>query len=167
MFRRVFRALVAVCAIATLLTVPLHASASPARPAAGPSAVAAEDCVVPFWGIFHPRTLLATPFGPGAQAVQWWDRSDIDAARIGIYSPLTGQFQPTTEWWPLLSPNCTTFDALATDGIRAPVVGWGRIRTPFGEAVFATQYFFAFGRWGNYNYETHLFHPSTDWTPVA
>lgn len=149
------RHLLAVLVVAAALLVAVPANAT-----------AAAGCPNPFWGFFCPTPYLSTDFGPVAQATQI-SAAGADA-RIGRYSPLTGDFSPTTEWMNMVRNDWVEIDAArATDGVVAPVKGYATVETAFGEAAWVTQYFFTHGRWGIYNLVTATFYPSGDWFPVT
>jgi hypothetical protein len=151
MIRRLFAVLVLACAFVT--AVPGNAAA-------------AGQCPNPFWGIFCPTPYLSTGYGAVAQATQL-SVAGADA-RYGMYSPITGAFQPSTDWMDLVKNRWIEEDSVkATDNVVAPVKGYASVNTPYGEASWVTQYYFGYGRWGIYNLVTGLFYPSGDWFPVA
>lgn len=151
MIRRLLAVLVLACAF--VVVVPGHAAA-------------AGQCPNPFWGIFCPTPYLSTGFGPVAQATQI-SVAGADA-RYGKYSPITGAFEPSTEWMPMVKNNWIELDKVkATDDFVAPIKGYASVNTPMGEAAWVTQYFFGYGRWGIYNFYTKLFYPEVGWTPVT
>lgn len=129
-------------------------------------AAAAGQCPHPFWGIYCPTPYLSTGYGAVAQATQ------VSAAggdaRYGKYSPITGAFSPSTEWWDIVRNKWVELDAVkSTDNVVAPIKGYATVATPLGEASWVTQYFFGYGRWGIYNLNTQLFYPESDWFPVS
>jgi hypothetical protein len=155
MIRRTLHVLAVLVAAGALLFAAAPANAAPAA-----------GCPNPFWGIFCPTPYLSTGFGPVAQATQI-SAAGADA-RIGKYSPLTGEFAPSTEWMNMVKNGWVEIDkAKATDGVVAPVKGYATVETAFGEAAWVTQYFFTHGRWGIYNLVTATFYPQGDWFPVS
>jgi hypothetical protein len=134
--------------------------------AAPANAAAAPGCPNPYERLFCPTPYLATDFGPVAQATQL-SIAGADA-RYGKYSPLTGKFEPTTDWMNMIKNGWVEIDAVkATDGVVAPIKGYAVVNTPMGGASWVTQYFFTHGRWGIYNVVTKLFYPQGDWYPVT
>ncbi len=166
MIRRSLGALVALGTTVALLVVPVQAGASPARPANGPSTIAAAGCPVPFWGIFCSEPYLSTPLGPLAQATQI---NGEGGARPGKYSPVRDQFLGTPGWMLLTGNRWYEFDVVqSTDGVVAPVKGYGRVYHPvIGEVLYATQYFFTHARWGVYSFRTKVFNPTDPWYPIV
>lgn len=151
MIRRLLAVFVLACA--SLVAVPGNASA-------------AGQCPIPFWGIYCPTPYLSTGYGAVAQATQI-SAAGADA-RIGMYSPITGAFSPSTGWMDMVKNDWVEIaEAKATDGVVAPVKGYAVVDTPYGPASWVTQYFFGYGRWGTYNLVTKLFYPQGDWFPVT
>lgn len=133
---------------------------------APPSAAAFSGCPNPFWGIFCPEPYLMTPLGALSQGTQI-SAAGADA-RMGLYSPETDKFMPSTDWMSMVKNRWIREDKIkATDGVVAPVKGYASVSTPFGEASWAIQYFFDYGRTGIYNLTTNTFYPQGDWYPVA
>lgn len=151
MIRRLVAALILACAF--VVVVP-------------GSATAAGKCPNPFWGIFCPTPHLSTGYGAVAQATQI-SSAGADA-RYGMYSPITGDFAPSTDWMKMIDNKWVEFSAVkSTDGVEAPIKGYATVHTPLGKASWVTQYFFGYGRWGIYNFVTGLFYPQGDWYPVT
>ncbi|RZS38975.1 hypothetical protein EV193_104186 [Herbihabitans rhizosphaerae] len=158
MTNRIPRVLATTGVALALAAVPGVAQATPA-PAAGttPITIAAAPCPNPFWGLFCTRPYLATPFGPVSQATQL---SGDGRARAGKYSPITGEFAPSTGWLRIIRQELYDLQAArATDGQIGRVTGYAQLSSPLGPAVWATQFQSGRGRWGVYNFATNLFYP--------
>jgi hypothetical protein len=148
---------VLVTAVLTMAT----ATATTAQASNGVNTFNTLACAMPF---------LATGYGPIAQCTQL--STSQTTGRAGLYSPITGQFQPQTDWLEVVENGWVTGNRIsATDGALAMTTGFVSLLTPFGPAVWSTQYRNGNteGRWGNVNLITGRFYPGGDghWTPVS
>lgn len=108
--------------------VPVVADAVPASaPAIVTSQPAGESGVQATRGC--PLPYLSTGYGPLAQCTQVSGAS----GRAGFYSPLTGQFSPTTGWLPVHAVGWYSWNS-------GTIRGWTSLQTAYGPAVWATQY---------------------------
>jgi hypothetical protein len=115
-----------------------------------------------------PDVYLATGFGPVQVCAE--ENPEGTQARYGYYSPLTDQFNPSTDWMPLdpaLRGRKFERDIAGSDGQVGEFHGWDVVGTTFGGATWGTQIQGTRGRWGVFNWHTRLFYPQGDWTQRA
>jgi hypothetical protein len=110
-----------------------------------------------------PMPYLMTGFGPVAQCTQRVG----DQARVGLYSPYTGDFGEQTDWLPVVDASWYDGEVQATDEVVAEARGYAVLNTVYAGAVWATQYRDGEGRWGTFNVYTNEFHPAENgWQPL-
>jgi hypothetical protein len=144
MVNRIIRVLVVLAVTAAAVAVPAAAHAAPS----------AHHCVQP---------TLATGFGPLELCMEAVD----GRARTEFWSPITLQFTPTGDFFPVARSEIWINQVNSTDGVVAVALGWGVLSTAFGATVYAVQRQGNQGRWGNVNLHTNLFYPSTGWLAVV
>jgi hypothetical protein len=110
---------------------------------------------------------LNTSYGPVGQCVQ-----DTGAwGRVGMYSPLTRTFSPTSEFMRFTVPygrNYFGSTIRGTDGVVGQVRGYGEFETAYGPAIWATQVRSnGLARWGVWNHYNNIFSPSSGWFSVC
>jgi hypothetical protein len=139
----------------------------PREPGPGPGPDQAGRATIPIDGeapLHCPMPYLNTPYGAVAQCTQ----QSGGQARIGFYSPITQDFQPTIGWTEVTQDRWYEGSMLATDGVRAEVRGYAVVGTDYGPGVFATQYLDGKARWGSVNLFTDRFYPSeSGWQDIA
>lgn len=110
-----------------------------------------------------PMPYLSTAYAALAQCTE----SSNGRARIGWYSPFTDVFDSNTGWMKIVDHRWYDSPALATDGISGHARGYATVETPYGPAVWVTQYRDGEGRWGLVNLITGKFYESQGWQPTG
>ena len=86
-------------------------------------------------------------------------------ARPGLW--INGKFSSSSAWYQLANANWfSSWWLCADDGGCGIVGGYGVLATPYGAAVFVTQYRGEEGRWGSWNLHTNKFYPGGPWLDV-
>jgi serine/threonine-protein kinase len=133
---------------------------APAPAPAGPEVIAVQvgaqviRCAAPS---------LATGYGPIHNCTE----VSGGQGRNGLYSPLTQQFNPSTDWVQVGEAVVYKLNVSANDGQTGTFVGFASLQMGYGPVVYGTQYQGNQGRFGNYNLLANAFYPSGDWTPVV
>lgn len=141
MVTRLAQVLVVLCVASIVVAVPTAANAE------GPSQY---NCSLP---------RLATPYGPLEICTEISD----GRGRAVLWSPITTQFSPISEFFPVAASGAFSGFVTATDGVTALYLGDAVLATGYGATVYAVQQWGNLGRWGNVNLHTNLFYPSTGW----
>jgi hypothetical protein len=146
---------------------PANANPTPAAPGPGPApAPAGPEVITVQVGtqvIRCAAPLLATGYGPIHNCTE----VSGGQGRNGLYSPLTQQFNASTDWVPVGEAVGYKLNVSANDGQTGTFVGFASLQTGYGPVVYGTQYQGNQGRFGNYNLLANAFYPSGDWTAVV
>lgn len=107
---------------------------------------------------------LMTGYGELAQAIL----IDGTNGRPGLYSPNTRKFTSSSPTYQVaLEGWFEGNNVCAPDNQCGFVKGYAVVGTPYGGAIFSTQFQSGQGRWGAWNIHTGLFYPSSGWFPTA
>ncbi|SMD25385.1 helix-turn-helix domain-containing protein [Kibdelosporangium aridum] len=149
----------------TVSSPPVSQPTTPPETPPPPAEPGRRTIELPGQPVIHcPMPYLGTGYGPLAQCTQPSDSQ----ARSGFYSPITGEFNPTTNWSGIVETKWYDGSVLATDGVEAWARGYGSTETNYGPWVFATQYRVGEARWGTINLVSGRFHPGPDgWHPLG
>jgi hypothetical protein len=147
MVRSVTRLLIALAVIVSTVAFPLPAAAVSDPP---------SNCAFRYLSTgFGPLTLCGNVTGALGFAA--------------YYSPVTGQYSPATGFLPVEVHTPYVHFGPGSDGQVGTFWGHTSFTTAFGPTVYGIQYEDGYGRgrFGNLNFVTALFYPSSGWLPVA
>ncbi|MCK9902510.1 hypothetical protein CC117_16610 [Parafrankia colletiae] len=133
-----------------------------------PAAYAASCGPVTAGDVVAATPYLSTAYGPIAHGVQA-SSGAWGAARPGLYSPLTGGFNPTGSNLAVVNASWgQNWSVASSDGVNAVFCGYVILSSPYGQVVYGVQYSGSQGRWGNFNRSSNLFYPDNGgWHPLA